>query len=64
MQQLAQLSLESRLEPSVQSFVLSAQLEGQYIVSSKDCTAEELELAKADGRYCVSMGGRGYVRRK
>ena len=44
--------------------LLRAQLLGGYIVSSKDCSDEELEQAKAEGRFYSSYGNREYVFRE
>ena len=55
---------EPKIDPGLQSFVLRAQLLGGYIVSSKDCSDEELEQAKAEGRFYSSYGNREYVFRE
>ena len=56
--------VEPRIDPGLQNFVLSVQIQGGYIVSANDCSAEELAQAKADGRFYRSAGDLEYVHRK
>lgn len=56
--------VEPKIDPGLQRFVLGVQIQGGYIVSANDCSAEELEQAKANGRFYHSYGDREYVHRK